>query len=146
MATSVFTFDYATFIVAFPAFSNSTTYPQATLQRNWNVATCFISPVNYGWLAGDCRLLACNLMTAHLALLANQIQAGMTPQLINSSQIDKIHISLTAPPLHTQAQWWYQTTPYGMELYALLQSKSVGGFYIGGSCERAGFRKAYGRF
>ena len=42
--------------------------------------------------------------------------------------------------------YWLLTTPYGNELRMLLDIVGGVGFYVGGSCEREGFRKAGGIF
>jgi hypothetical protein len=140
------TFDVALFREQFPAFSDVTTFPDAMLQMYWDMATCYISDCDYGWLNGTCRQLAINLMTAHLTALSVLIAAGTTPQLISSSTVDKITVTLKMPETPNQWRWWLNTTPYGMQLLALLSAQSVGGFYIGGLPELSGFRKVYGTF
>lgn len=128
--SAVITFDVAAFRVSFPAFADVTTYPDATLDGYWTVATCYLSDIDYGYLAGKCRTLALNLMTAHLAALSTLIAGGGTPGLVQSSTIDKISVTLTPPPVKSQFDWWLALTPYGAQLLALLQAKSVGGFYV----------------
>lgn len=147
MAT-VLTFDVTLFREQFPAFASDTTYPDAQLQMYWDMATCYISDVNYGYLRDDCRQLAINQKTAHLQFLASQVAVkGTTTGLINSTTIDKISVSLTAPPFGTsQFKWWLNQSPYGQMLLALLSQKAVGGLYVGGSPERAAFRKVGGVF
>lgn len=138
MATLVFDVDL--FREQFPAFANETTFPDAMLQMYWDMAICYISDNgSYGFLVDDCRQLAINLMTAHLTALSVLIAAGLAPQLVQNSTIDKITVGLTPPKLLNQYQWWLSTTPYGMQLLALLQAKSVGGWYVGGSPVLAGF-------
>lgn len=144
---SILIFDVTQFRTLFSAFSNVTLYPDATLQMYWDMGTCYISNNgSYGWLTGTCRQQALNLMTAHLTALSGLIASGQTPYLMQSSTIDKITVTLTPPPLKTQWQWWLSTTPYGMQLYALLQVSSVGGWYIGGLPESSAFRKVGGIF
>lgn len=137
------TFNVTQFRTQFsPAFDNTTQYPDAQLQLFWNNANSFIYN-NPNTTNAPCfwfpRLstidltLALNLMTAHLTQLWTLLQQGITPQVITSSTIDKITVTLLPPPVKNQFSWWLQTTPYGMELYALLMVNSVGGFYIGGS-------------
>jgi hypothetical protein len=43
-------------------------------------------------------------------------------------------------PLKNQWGWWMQISGYGQQLWALLQVKSVGGFYIGGTPTMSAFR------
>lgn len=147
MSDVILTFDVAEFRLQFPAFANEITFPDAMLQRHWDMATCYVSDIgNYGWLQGRCRQLAINLMTAHLTALSVLIAAGQTPGLVQNATIDKVSVGLTPPPLRNQWQWWLSTTPYGQELLALLQTRSVGGWYIGGRPELAAFRRVGGRF
>lgn len=145
MATLVF--DATLFRAQFPAYANPVTYPDALLQMYWDQATCYIDDTsNYGNLQADCRLLALNLMTAHLVASSVLIAKGQTSVLIQNSTIDKVTVSLTPPPLKNQWQWWLSTTPYGIQLLGLLQVRSVGGNYIGGLPEGQAFRKVYGIF
>jgi hypothetical protein len=134
------TFDYASFVVIAPAYSDPIRYPQATLQAFWNSAINYISNVgNYGQLQDGARQYAINLMTAHLVYISGLIASGTVPYLMQNSTIDKVSIGLTPPKLNNQFQWWLSVSPYGQQLLALLQVNSVGGFYIGGSPQRAAF-------
>lgn len=143
----ILTFDVTLFRQQFPVFANATAYPDAMLQMYWDMAICYITDIgNYGWLQGDCRQLAINLMTAHLTALSVIVAGGQVPGLVQSATIDKVSVSLTPPPLKNQWQWWLSTTPYGQQLLALLQNRSVGGWYIGGRPELAAFRRVGGRF
>lgn len=83
-------------------------------------------------------------MTAHLTALSDLAAQSQTPGYEQSATIDKVSVSLTPPPNKNQWQFWLNTTPYGMQLLALLQSKSAGGFYIGGLPETAAFKKVAG--
>lgn len=145
------TFDIAAFRVSFPEFANITNFPDELLQADWNNATCYITPnvYNYGRLSGDCQYFALTLMTAHLAksaLILSNSNYQQVPGLMQQATIGQVSVSLTPPKLQNQWQWWLQTTPYGQQLLALLQVKSVGGFYSGGSPERSAFRGVNGGF
>jgi hypothetical protein len=144
--SNIIEFNVTLFRAQFPAFENPAVYPDARLQMYWNMAICYISNKDYGWLQGDCRVLALNLMTAHLVATSDIIKNGQISQLLNGATIDKINVSLTAPPLKNQWQWWLSTTPYGAQLWALLQANSVGGFYVGGLPELSAFRRVGGGF
>lgn len=144
MATIIF--DPSLFRQQFPAYSNATTYPDAMLQMYWDMAICYVSDDDYGWLDLHCRTLALNLMTAHLLYSAGLIAAGQTSIIINSSTVDKITVSLTPPPIKNQWQWWLNTTPYGIQLLTLLSANSVGGFWTGGLPELCAFRRVGGLF
>lgn len=138
------TFDVEEFRTQFPAFSNETTFPDSTLQGYWDAATCYINPNDFCWLQGDCLQLALNLMTAHLTALSVLIGQGQNPGFVEEAMIDKISVTLHPPPVKNQWGWWLSGTPYGAQLWALLQVKSAGGFYIGGLPETAAFRKVAG--
>lgn len=141
-------FDPAAFRAMFPAFADTTKYPDGVLQMYWDQASCYIanngSPCSY--LTGDCLKLALNLMTAHLLYLVDLVAKGNVPGMVISATIDSISTTLQAPPQKSQWQWWLNLSAYGQQLLAILQIKGVGGMYIGGSPERAAFRGAYGRF
>jgi len=142
----ILVFDVALFRTQFPAFANVLVFPDALLQMYWDMATCYISDMNCGWLNNGCRLLAINMMVAHLAALNVLIAEGITPQLIKSSTIDKITVTLEMPLVPNQWRWWLNTTPYGMMLLALLLANSAGGFYVGGAPELSAFRTVGGGF
>lgn len=135
----IITFNVAQFRAAYPEFG-ATPPTDATLQGYWNTATCFVSDCNYGWLRGDCRAQVLNLLAAHIATLAALIAVGETPGIVTGATIDKVSVTLEPPPATSQQQWWFNLTPYGAQAWALLSVRSVGGFYVGGSATRAGFR------
>jgi len=137
------TFNVAQFRVEFPEFVD---VPDPTLQQYWNTAILYISNQNAGVMNGSSRQYALDLMTAHLTKLSALILAGQTPSIVNSSSIDKISVSLTPPPFKTSWDWWLSTTPYGLQLLALLNVNSVGGGYYGGLPERTAFRKVGGTY
>jgi hypothetical protein len=90
--------------------------------------------------------MALELMTAHLAKLADlniELDQNAMP---GGATVDRVSITLIPPPMHDQWEWWYGTTNYGQQLLALLKVKSIGGRFIGGSFERFGFRKFGGGF
>ena len=132
-------FDYNAFIALFPAYSDPTKYSSDTIQAFWNAAINYVSDVDCGILNGDKRAYAINLMTAHLLYISDLIAQGTVPYLMQTATIDKVSIGLTPPPLKSQWQWWLSVSPYGQQLLALFQVISAGGFYIGGSPQRAAF-------
>lgn len=127
---SVIVFDVELFRASFPAFANKQQYPDEVIAGYWDVAAMYISTSNYGYLQGDARARALNLMAAHLAKLSDMINAGQTPGLVQGSTIDKISVTLTPPPAPDQFTWWLNLTGYGAQLAALLAIKAVGGFYV----------------
>ena len=144
--SNIILFDVAEFRLSFPEFANVLVYPDAMLQRYWDQAVCYISDIDCGRLSGKCRRLAIDLMLAHLLSIFILIAAGQTSVLIKGSTIDKITVNLETPPINDGWQWWLMTTPYGIELWGLLQARSAGGFYIGGIAELSAFRRVGGGF
>lgn len=138
------TFDVTLFRVQFPAFANVVDFPDAMLQMYWEMAICYVDPNDFCYLSDDCLQLALNLMTAHLTALSLLIAQQQNPGFIDSATIDKVSVSLQAPPVTSQWGWWLSNTPYGAQLWALLQAKAVGGYYIGGLPEKSAFRRVGG--
>src|SRR5574343_907234 len=139
---SVIQFDAALFRAQCPAYANETTYPDALIEGYWDMAIEFVSDQNCGRLTGNGRRMAINWMPAHLIYLAGLIAAGQIPQLVQSSSIDVVSVTLTPPPVQNQFRWWLSLTPYGQQLLALLQVRAAGGFFVGGSVVRSAFRNA----
>jgi Protein of unknown function (DUF4054) len=126
-------FNYANFVQYYAQFNNSVAYPEQTLQLYWDEATTYISNnIRSGGLSIPQRTRAINLMTAHLAVLNGQAQAGQQTGLVQGATIDKISIQLTPPPEVDQWQWWLNQTQYGQQLLALFQVAAAGGFFVGG--------------
>lgn len=142
MGVISFNIDY--FRQRFPEFSDDRIFEDATLTVSWDIATCYLTPEEFCF--GNCRELALQLMTAHLQKLSLLTAAGQSTALIISATVDKVSVSATPPPVKSQLEWWLNTTPYGAQLWALLQVNSVGGFYIGGSPVLSAFRKFDGSF
>jgi len=134
------------FRAEFPAFPECEKYTNQDIEIYFASACCYISPENYGWMQGECRRKALYLMTAHLAALNALILSGKVPQIVQSSTVDRVSVTLVPPPVSdkSQWQWWLSLTPYGGQLLAMLQAQSVGGFYVGGLPESAAFRRVGG--
>lgn len=136
----IITFNYATFQEQIPLYADPTKYPEDEVQIYWNTATFYVTNIgNCGTVQGDKRQYAINLMAAHLIYLAGLAASGQVPGLMQDATIDKVHVALTPPPLSNQWQWWMSLSPYGQQLFALLQVNSVGGYYIGGAPVLSGF-------
>ena len=112
----------------------------------WDMATGYMSADNSTTLTGASLQLAMNLLTAHVAKLFDGLAQGQTSGVVTGATEGSVSVSLAPPPTKSGWQHWLSTTPYGLQLWSLLQVKSAGGFYIGGSCERGAFRKAGGVF
>ena len=141
------TYNDTLFRQQFMAFADTAKYPQANVSAKFDMATLYVSNVDWWAISGNTLLLALNLLTAHLMQLETEVLAGNTGSGVTTgATIDKITVTLQAPPVKNGWQHWLSQTQYGLQLWSLLSIKSAGGFIVGGSCERAGFRKGGGRF
>lgn len=138
--------DPTAFAAMFPALASVST---PALQGYWTMANGYIAE-SFA-LTGDRLQLALNLMTAHLAQSFQIINGpsgngagGSTPGVVIGGSEGSVSASMAPPPTKSGWQYWLATTAYGQQLWALLQIRGAGGFYIGGSLERASFRKAGG--
>lgn len=141
------TFDYALFQSQFPAYASAP--PESVLSVYWQVGTNYIDPNDNfcGGLNGDVLQYALNLMCAHQAYINALVASGQTSVVVTGSSIDKVSVSLLAPPVKDGYQFWLQTSPYGQQLAALLRAQFAGGFYSAvGLPERRAFRKVGGSF
>ncbi len=134
---------FAAFRALFPAFANTTTYPDSTIQNYATTATAYISTGYsrcYGGMTAAQRALALNQMTAHLLYLSGLAVAGNTPGVVTGAAVNKVSVAIQPPPEPNQWQYWLNQSPYGQQLLALLQVASVGGFYASSAVPgRAGF-------
>lgn len=143
------TLDIATFRLLFPTFANVTAFPDAYIQAQWNMATGYISPWDSCLASGQSLQNALNLLTAHLMQINVMLAgAGGSPTLgvVQSATIDKVTVTNAVPATRNGWQYWLATTPYGLQLWALLKMLAGAGFYVGGLPERRAFRKVYGTF
>lgn len=142
------TLDLAAFRAAFPAYSNATTFPDAQLLAYFQNATMYVSANDSlcGGLNGAMLDWVLQLMTAHITASFVLISQGKTNIVITGSTVSKVSISLEPPPTRDAWGWWLATTPYGLQISALLDVQAAGGWSVGGLPERGGFRKAGGTF
>lgn len=117
---SVLVLDIADFRAQFPAFSNTTTYPDVMIGMWFDMATNYISDEDTGVLNGSSRLLALYLMTAHLLAIQTAINNGQPLQAMQSVTEGSVSISLVPPPVRSMWKWWLASTPYGQQLSVLL--------------------------
>lgn len=136
----------ANFRAQFPAFSNTTAYPEAMLSMYWTMASQYINIyAAYYWNSTQLQL-AVDLLCAHIVKSFDLIDAGVTTMLITGSTEGTVSVSGMPPPTTTGWQWWLATTAYGQQLRGLLEVVAGIGFYIGGSAPRAGYRNGWGGF
>jgi hypothetical protein len=140
------TLDVAAFRAQFPTFTSDVKYPDAQLLAYFEMAGCYVYPCDWSMLSGNCLQLALELMTAHLAFTNAQVLAGNTAAgTVTGASIDKVSVQLSAPPTTNGWQAWLSTTPFGMQLWALIRTKAKP-FVVGGLPERQGFRRVGGGF
>ena len=141
------TFNYALFQQQCPAFASSPS--ESVLSAYFTMATSFADP-NDSWCGGFSGAnldLVLNLLTAHIAQQQAMIAAGQDTVIVTAATIDKVNVSLLAPPVKDSFQYWLMTTPYGKQVAALARAQFAGGFYAAvGLPERKAFRKVYGSF
>ena len=139
---AILTYNDALFRQQIPEYADLIEYPPSVLQGWWNIAINYVSDVgNFGSLNGSSRQYAIDLMMAHLIYISILTAGGTVPYVLSASSIDKISITAVPPPLKNQWGWWMSISPYGQQLWALLQMKSVGGYYIGGFPNLCAFRR-----
>ena len=138
----IITFDVDAFRQRFPEFAGAS---DEALQLSWDISTAYISPADYGWLNGDTRVLALQLMTAHMAFVSSQA-GGSIGGPTQSSSIDKISVTKATIPAKSGFQWFLFGSKYGVQLNALLSAVSVGGLYVSNLPETTAFRKFGGIF
>jgi len=144
MATILF--DAAIFRIQCPLYANFTTYPDATILNWWTVGSDYISVDDYGLLKGNSRILALNLMAAHLLYLSDKIASGAATGILTSASEGSVSIGIAPPPFKSMFQAWLAESPYGKQLYALLSVKSAFGLYVGGSGVTGNIRNPDGTF
>lgn len=138
------TFDLSLFQAACPALAAA---DPAALAATFTTATVIMTPYDGCLLNGAALQLALNLMTGHLTQIAAQMAAGQTSVApLTGATEGSVSLSLQPPPATSGWQYWLASTPYGIQLWALLGVKSAGGLMVGGSLERASFRQAGGGF
>lgn len=150
-------FDDGAFRAKFPAFSNADQYPAAVLAGYFDMAGTFISRWDNCLINGEQLQLALELVTAHIVSLLmnpNPAAAGgedapSVPQVggvLQSASIDKVSISIMAPPVRDGYDYWFNQTPYGQQYLALITVMTAGGIYVGGMPESLGFRRVGGLY
>ncbi|OBX10408.1 hypothetical protein QV09_05510 [Gallibacterium salpingitidis] len=88
------------------------------------------------------RLLTAHLL--HLAVKCNSGESNSATGLVASATQGSVSVSFTTPTTSNGWQYWLSTSPYGLQLWALLKQLSASGFYIGGLPERRSVRKVGG--
>ncbi len=134
-----------TFRATFPLYADETTYPDTLLNAQYKIGKCYVAD-NDCTMAENCREYALQAMLAHLLYIRDQVNSGNNIGVITSASEGEVSVSLATPVVDDEWHYWFNSSPFGRELIALLDVQSVGGFYVGGSPERRAFRKAGGVF
>lgn len=136
------------FRAIFSAFKDPVEFPDVQIETYWGLAESYIGAEDGLLLSGPPLQSALNFMTAHLLFLMTN--AGSSPGggsgVVTGQAVDKVSVQFAAPPAKDGWQFWLSQSPYGQQLWALLKSKSAGGFYFGGRPEQRAFRKVGGLF
>lgn len=138
-------FDPCAFRTAFPAVAPQSV-SNITLQRYFDTASIYLCKrYNTNCFLNNPRLvLALNLLTAHIAGIAQQISSGSQAGIVTSATIDKVSVTLEPPESASPFAYWLNQTPYGQELLALLSMVSAGGAYYGARPELGAMRRGGG--
>lgn len=125
----------ADFLATFPEFEG-TSIP--LIDSFITQAEAYISTENYGILQNKSRVLAIELMTAHLMTINDRIVKDKQSQavFVASANIHDVSVSLVPPTNANQYEFWLNLTVYGTRLWALLSTKTPCGFYVAGSPQR----------
>jgi len=137
--------DIDSFRANFPAYADEAIYTDMRLLAQYEHGKCYIAD-NDCTLAEQCREYALQLVLAHLLSIQDSITAGRPTQIVTSATEGSVSVSLSEPPNSGTFSYWLNTTPYGVQVLAMLSVASAGGFSVGGSNERRGFRKIDGGF
>ncbi|XYQ53307.1 DUF4054 domain-containing protein [Pectobacterium carotovorum] len=139
------TLDITQFRATFQPLADAVDFPDEQIQAQFLMAQCYISPGRT--LRGECLKNALYLMTAHLLWSAHLIAKGQTTaNVVTGATISKVSVTMLPPPAKSAWQFWLSTSPFGLQLWALLNIKAAGGAYVGGLPERSAFRKVGGVF
>lgn len=135
-------FPLATFRELYPEFADVSDEAVLSIAEQ---ALCLIGEDGCGESCGSSGWM---LMVAHMLYLRAQASSGGSGGgPLASATIDKVSVSFQASPENKNSYgYWLSTSPYGLQLLAMLSRCSVGGIYVGGSGERAAFRIVGGRF
>lgn len=148
-----FVFDVAKFRAMFPAYADAAKYTDDYIAAKWDIAHCLL--LSRGACShcttADCVAMIAYHLTAHLIALDDRMNAaggspGGIAGALQSASIDKISVTLAAPPPGDEWAWWLNQTAYGALLNTLLAGCGTPYMYVGGSRERSAFRKVGGRF
>lgn len=125
----------AEFRQRFPIFSNTEKYPDTVVQTMLDTAIIYV-PNKTTCCKNEATVkeMIC-LMAAHLLAQNADTSSGGTGGVIQSASVGGVSVTKMAPPAKTSFSYWLSSTPYGLQLLAMLKLQSVIGVYIGGTKE-----------
>lgn len=137
--------DIQVFRTQFPAFKDDNVFSDAFIEEWGKLAEHYLKE---SWaLNGEVFKHALHLMSAHLVFTSSKaMQNNGTSGAIQSASEGSVSVSFTAPPARNGWEFWLSSSPYGVQLWALLNQAGSGGLYIGGLPERKAVRKVGGVF
>lgn len=128
---------------AFPEFKDECKYPNGYVDRFLTQASMFISR-DSGVIKDDVRKLAIQYMACHLmslsAVAGDGTATGNDGNIITSSHIGSVSVSIQPPVARDAYEQWIQSTPYGKAYWALLRANHPTGFFMVGSPRAFGIR------
>lgn len=140
--------DIATFRKMFPAYSDSQTFSNEMIKMWLDVANVHLKK---SWsLSGKTYEHAIMLMLAHLLHSVAKTSSGNAESgpagIVTSATEGSVSVSFATPTTKDAWEFWLASSPYGLQLWALLQQLGTGGLFIGGLPERSAVRKVGGVF
>jgi hypothetical protein len=129
------TVTYESFLIGFPEFSNTTTYPQATVQFWIDQGAAQLSPKVFGSQID----MAVMLFAAHSSVLAAQRAkasagggiAGASGGIVASKAVADVSVSYDTTLTAIDGAGPYNATSYGQQLYMMMKA-NTGVYYFPG--------------
>ena len=116
-------FDVAVFKTAFPEFASVSDVKITAASERAEL-----------YLSANCnksRLLAWQLLTAHILTLSKKATDGEIAGVLSSASESSVSVSFAAQDVSGN-RYWYSQTPYGQEYLVLVKRCTAGGRYIAG--------------
>lgn len=140
--------DIDAFRTMFPAYADYRTFGDEMIEMWLDVANVHLKK---GWaLSGKTYDHAVMLMLAHLLHNVAKTSSGNAESgptgIVTSATEGSVSVSFATPTTKDAWEFWLASSPYGLQLWALLQQLGTGGLFIGGLPERSAVRKVGGVF
>lgn len=128
----------AEFRTLFPAFKDTTKYPDTMVQIMLDTAVVYIPNHTNKYVKDTVIKQMVYLMTAHLLTINGALAAGTGDAaggIVSSAHIDSVSVTKAVPQSKNAFQYWLNQSIYGQQLLALLKMQAVVGIYFGGTKE-----------